>query len=94
MLGDLGRLRPSLLLAAMALGTPVVMASSPAAQPPEAGSSGIHEGTRGDDTLAGSGADDVITGRQGTTRSAVSEGTTRSSRGRAATASWAAVATT
>lgn len=65
MLGDLGRLRPSLLLAAMALGTPVVMASSPAAQPPEAGSSGIHEGTRGDDTLAGSGADDVIIGKAG-----------------------------
>jgi hypothetical protein len=68
MLSDLGRLRPSLLLAAVALGTVALLADSPAAQPVDAGSSAVHEGTRGDDMLAGSGGDDVIIGKAGNDR--------------------------
>jgi hypothetical protein len=65
MLSDLGRLRPALLLAAVALGTVALLADSQAAQPLDATSSSVHEGTRGDDMLAGSGGDDVIIGKAG-----------------------------
>lgn len=68
MLNGLGGLRPSPLLAAMALGTAALLAGSPVAQPVGASSSGVHEGTRGDDTLTGSGGDDVIIGKAGDDR--------------------------
>jgi hypothetical protein len=68
MLNGLGGLRPSPLLAAMALGTAPLLAGSPVAQPVGASSSGVHEGTRGDDTLTGSGGDDVIIGKAGDDR--------------------------
>jgi Ca2+-binding RTX toxin-like protein len=63
MLSGLGRLRPSPLLAAMALGTAALLAGSPVAQPVGASSATLHEGTRGDDMLTGSGGHDVIIGK-------------------------------
>jgi hypothetical protein len=68
MLSGLGGLRPSPLLAAMALGTAALLADSPVAQPVGASSAAVHEGTRGDDTLTGSGGDDVIIGKAGNDR--------------------------
>jgi len=65
MLSGVGRLQPSLLLAATALGAAALLVDTPVAQAVDASSSGFHEGTRGDDTLTGSGRDDVIIGKAG-----------------------------
>lgn len=65
MLTDLGRLRPALLVAAVALATVALLADSQAAQPVDASSSSVREGTPGDDMLAGSGRDDVMIGKAG-----------------------------
>ena len=56
------------LLAATALGAAALLAVSPVAQPVGASSSGVREGTRGDDTLTGRGGDDVIIGKAGSDR--------------------------
>jgi Ca2+-binding RTX toxin-like protein len=68
MLRGVGRLQPSLVLAATALGAAALLADSPAAQPVGATSSAVREGTRGDDTLTGSGRQDVIIGKAGNDR--------------------------
>jgi Ca2+-binding RTX toxin-like protein len=56
------------LVVAMALGIAALLADSPRAQPVDASSSRVHEGTRGDDTLTGTGKNDVIIGKAGDDR--------------------------